>query len=383
LTGAGTSPNPVALSWSASTDASGIAGYAIQRKLTTGSTYSVIASGVGSTSFVDSSATLAPDTGAPTASVVAPAAGSRVSGKMTFTAGATDAGTKTSYNYQVSAMDNSGNASPWSTAITVTYGTNTSGIAGVRFLVDGVDAVPELTASPYYISWNTANVSDGTHVLTVVVRDGAGNTTTSAPVSVTVENAPTAPNGLTGSGTTPIPITLTWTPSTDASGVAGYNVLRKLSTAAAYSVIASIEAVNTFSDSSAALLPDAAAPSATVGGVTAGSTVSGTVTFSATAYDLGTKTTYNYQVNAVDAAGNVSPASSPITVTYGTNTSGIASVRFLVDGVDAAPAVTASPYYIRWNTTTVADGTHSLTVIATDNAGNTTTSATVTVTVNN
>lgn len=383
LTGAGTSPSPITLSWSASTDASGIAGYTVQRRLSTASGYSAVASGVTGTGFADTTATLAPDIAAPVTSVAAPAANAAVTGKVSFQAGATDTGTKTYYIYQVNAVDNAGNVSSWSAPVTVTYGTNTSGIAGVRFLVDGVDAAPEVTASPYYIVWNSATVTDGTHSLTVIARDAAGNTTTSAPVAVTVQNAPTTPTGLTGSGTAPGPVSLAWTPSTDSSGVAGYSVLRKLSTASTYTAIATGVSANAFADTTAALLPDTASPSASVSGITAGATLSGTVTFASSAYDIGSKTYYNYEVSAYDGAGNASPVSAPVTVIYGTNTSGLAGVRFLVDGVDVAPAVTASPYYVRWNTATVPNGSHSLAVIATDNAGNSVASAAVEVTVSN
>jgi fibronectin type 3 domain-containing protein len=383
LTGTGTSPSPVALSWSASTDANGVSGYNIQRKLSTAAGYSALASQLSGTSFTDSTATLSPDTAAPTASVYAPLAGAKVTGTVSFQASVADTGTKTSYNYQVAAVDKAGNTSPWSQGVTVTYGTNTSGLAGVRFQVDGVDAVPEVTISPYYISWNTAAVTDGTHILTVIARDSAGNKATSAPISVTVENAPSVPTSLAGSGTTPAAVRLSWTASTDASGVTGYQVFRKLSTASSYTLIASAVVATSFSDATVSLLPDKGAPSASVWGITSGSTVSGTVTFSSSVYDTGTTTTYYYQISAFDAAGNVSNPSPPIAVNYGTSTSGIANVRFLVDGVDAASPVTTSPYYIPWNTKTVANGSHTLTVVAKDVAGNTTTSAPVTVTVAN
>jgi hypothetical protein len=62
--------------------------------------------------------------------------------------------------------------------------------------------------APYTASWNTAAIANGTHSLTAVARDTAGNITTSAPRTVTVSNwAP--PPGLvaaytfeTGSGLT-------------------------------------------------------------------------------------------------------------------------------------------------------------------------------------
>jgi hypothetical protein len=70
------------------------------------------------------------------------------------------------------------------------------GVAGVQFKVDGSDIGPEDTVAPYTISWNTLPASNGSHVLTAVARDAAGNTATSSPVSVTVDNAagPTSPS---------------------------------------------------------------------------------------------------------------------------------------------------------------------------------------------
>jgi hypothetical protein len=54
-----------------------------------------------------------------------------------------------------------------------------------------------------------------------------------------------------------------------------------------------------------------------------------------------------------------------------------------VDGSAIGSEDTTSPYSVSWNTTTVADGSHSLTARARDVAGNQTTSAAVTVTVSN
>ena len=61
----------------------------------------------------------------------------------------------------------------------------------------------------------------------------------------------------------------------------------------------------------------------------------------------------------------------------------MAGVQFLVDGAALGAEDTSSPYGVSWNTTTAANGTHTLTARARDAAGNTTTSTAVTVTVNN
>ena len=61
------------------------------------------------------------------------------------------------------------------------------------------------------------------------------------------------------------------------------------------------------------------------------------------------------------------------------STSGIAAVDFYLDGTTKLATVTASPYQFRWNTRSASKGTHALTAVATDNAGNSATSAVVTV----
>jgi len=98
---------------------------------------------------------------------------------------------------------------------TVTVAANASdnvGVAGVQFRLDGANLGAEDTSAPFSISWNTLGAANGTHTLTTIARDAAGNSTTSAAVTVTVSNAPppdttpptvslTAPsNGTTVSG---------------------------------------------------------------------------------------------------------------------------------------------------------------------------------------
>jgi hypothetical protein len=90
----------------------------------------------------------------PTVAVTAPAAGATVGGMVTVSAGSID-------DVQVAA---------------------------VQFAVDGVNLGSELTTAPYAVAWNTMTAVDGNHTLTAVARDGAGNVTTSAPISVVVSN---------------------------------------------------------------------------------------------------------------------------------------------------------------------------------------------------
>ncbi|MBI4611886.1 MAG: S8 family serine peptidase [Candidatus Rokubacteria bacterium] len=96
------------------------------------------------------------DTTPPSVAITAPPDGSTVSGTVTVAASASD----------------------------------DVGVVGVQFLLDGAPLGAEDTTAPYAIPWDTTTTTDGPHTLAAVARDAAGNRTTSAPVSVTVANAP-------------------------------------------------------------------------------------------------------------------------------------------------------------------------------------------------
>ncbi|HEX6667758.1 MAG TPA: LamG-like jellyroll fold domain-containing protein [Solirubrobacterales bacterium] len=174
----------VTLGWDTSTDNVGVTGYEVYRSTTAGFTPSLanrIAT-PGGTSYVDTvaagtyfyrvkaadlignlsnasaeaSGTATADTNAPTGvAVTAPAAGN-VSGTVTLKASASD----------------------------------DVGVAGVQFLIDGGAFGAEDTSAPYEIPWPSTGVANGTHKISARARDAANNTTTSADVSVTVNNAP-------------------------------------------------------------------------------------------------------------------------------------------------------------------------------------------------
>ena len=186
------------------------------------------------------------DTTPPTVSITSPMAGAFVAGAVSIAA---------------TASDNSGT------------------VADVQFLVDGVPVGGPDTSAPFSAAWASGGSSNGAHVLTARATDAAGNQATSAPVSVTVDNAP---------------------------------------------------------------------PSASISSPSGG-TVSGTIALTGNASDSG----------------------------------GIANVQFRVGGVAIGAADTTAPYGVSWTTSSVANGPHVLTAVATDLAGNQTTSAGVTVTVSN
>jgi len=102
-----------------------------------------------------------PDTTPPTVSITSPSDGETISGTVALRA---------------SAADN-------------------VGVAGVQFRIDGANFGAEDTSAPYSVSWNTTSASNGSHTITAVARDTAGNRSpVSAPVTVTVaNNAPPPP----------------------------------------------------------------------------------------------------------------------------------------------------------------------------------------------
>ncbi len=74
-----------------------------------------------------------------------------------------------------------------------------------------------------------------------------------------------------------------------------------------------------------------------------------------------------------------------VTATATANGSGatISNVQFKLDGSNLGGLDTTSPYSASWNTTSASNGTHTLTAVATDSVGLTTTATSITVTVNN
>ena len=62
------------------------------------------------------------------------------------------------------------------------------GVAGVQFQLDGANLGAELTQAPFSMSWDASTTANGSHTLTAVARDAAGNKATSTPVAITVMN---------------------------------------------------------------------------------------------------------------------------------------------------------------------------------------------------
>ena len=193
------------------------------------------------------------DTVEPTVSLTAPSSGATVSG--------------TSVSVSANASDN-------------------VGVVGVQFKLDGANIGSEDTTAPYTVTWNTTGTPNGSHALTAVARDAAGNQKDSSALTVNVSNS---------SGDTTQPTVSLTAPSSGAS-------------------------------------------------------VSGSsVTISANASD------------------NV----------------GVVGVQFKLDGANIGSEDTSAPYTVIWNTTATPNGSHALTAVARDVAGNQGVSSAVGVTVSN
>src|SRR5207244_13120283 len=140
-------------------------------------------------------------------------------------------------------------------------------VTGVQFKLDGANLGAEDTSAPYAISWDTTATGNGSHTLIAVARDLLGLQWTSDPLTVTVSNGPP---------------------------------------------------------------PDTTPPTVSIPSPSSGSTVSGTITVTASASD------------------NV----------------GVTGVQFLLDGSNLAAEDTSSPYSVSWRTTAASNGSHTPTARA-------------------
>ena len=294
--------------------------------------------------IVEIKALNAPDVTPPTVSMTAPANGATVSGKTV--------------------------------AVSATASDNVA-VTSVQFKLDGVNLGAADTATPYTFTWDSTTASNGSHVLTAVASDGAGNTTTATSVTVTVSNDTTAPTVSMTAPAAGSTVSATVTVSADASdnvGVAGVQFkldganLGAEVTAAPYNVSWNTTTTANGSHSLTAVARDAAGNTAT--SVAVAVTVSNVDATPPTV-------AITAPVNGATVAGS----SVAVSATASDNIA-VVGVQFQLDGVNLGAEDTAAPYSISWNTGTVANGVHSLAAIARDGAGNTATSA-VTVTVNN
>jgi chitodextrinase len=264
LTGAATGSTGANLSWSASTDNVGVTAYILLRN-------GVQIATPAATSFADTGLSAA-----------------------------------TTYSYTVAARDVAGNISPNSTSVSVTTAsaadttppstptgltgaaagstaanlswsasTDNVGVTGYIVRRNGVQVATPATSSFADTGLSAAT----TYSYTVAARDAVGNISPySTSVSVTTASVadttpPSTPTGLTGAAAGSTAANLSWSASTDNVGVTGYIVRRN-------GVQVATPATTSFADTG-----------------------------------LSAATTYSYTVAARDAAGNISPYSTSVSVT--------------------------------------------------------------------
>jgi hypothetical protein len=151
-----------------------------------------------------------------------------------------------------------------STSATISFHSTGGGSA----FTCGLDGAPaSACASPVTLS----GLTSGPHSLTVT---GAGATPATANWTVDT-SPPTTPTGLAATATSPTRVDLTWAPSTDDSGVTGYDIYRNGTL-----LITTSGTGTTYADTTVAA-----------------------------------STTYQYTVDARDGAGNASQRSAPASVT--------------------------------------------------------------------
>src|SRR5271154_646127 len=252
---------------------------------------------------------------------------------------------------------------------TATFTVVASGTAPLTYQWQQNGAAISGATGTSYTTPATTTANSGSKFV-VVVTNSTGSATSNA-ATLTVNPAVTAPSITTQPASQSVTAGLSATFTVAASGTApltyqwqknGTTV--STGTASSYTTPATTTADNgsTFvvvvtnsagnATSSAATLtvtPDTTPPTVSITSPASGATVSGTITVNASASD------------------NVA----------------VANVQLQVDGANSGAADTSSPYNFPLNTTTLSNGSHSLTTVATDTSGNKTTSAAIPITVSN
>jgi len=282
------------------------------------------------------------DTTAPTVNITAPAAGAQVTGMVAVTAAASD----------------------------------DVGVTSVTFLVDAT-AIGTDTSSPYSASWNSGAVAAGSHTLRAEARDAAGNVGTSATMTVMVGAAPdtTAPTVSITSPAGGAQVTGTVGISATASDDVGVTSVTFLVDA----TIISSDTVPPFSAS-----------------WNSGAVAAGSHTLRAEARDAAGNVGTSATVTVTTVAANRPPSvtmtapvsgssyQSPATLTLtanATDTDGSVTRVDFYAGATNIGSDTASPFSITWTVSTA--GSYSFSATAVDNAGASTASGAVSVTVTN
>ena len=291
------------------------------------------------------------DTTSPSVGLTSPAAGATISGSVSVSADASD----------------------------------NVAVVGVQFKVDGANLGAEDTSAPYSSNWTTSSVANGSHTVTALARDAAGNTSSSQR-SVTVSNTSTSPPPPAGDTTAPT-VALT-------SPAAGATVSGAVSIAANASDNVGVVGVQFKIDGGNLGAEDTTAPYAV--SWSSGNVPNGTHNVTAVARDASGNTSSsqrnvtvsNTSTSPPPPAGDTTAPTVALTspaagatvsgaVSVAANASdnvGVVGVQFKIDGGNLGAEDTTAPYSVSWSSGNVPNGTHNVTAVARDASGNTSSS---------
>jgi len=322
LVSSGVAATSFTLGWTSSTDNVGVTGYIIYKggtQVGTSTTTSYVVTG------------LAPCT-AYSMTVKAKDAAGNLSAASS-TASVTTAGDTTAPSVPSALASSAVTA----TSFSLSWAASSDNVAVTGYIVyKGGVQIGTPTTTAFAVTGLTGSTA---YSMTVKAKDAAGNlSAASSPLSVTTSAAPdtTAPSVPTGLGKTAViatGFTLTWTASTDNVAVTGYDIYK--------------------------------------GGSLTGS--AGTNSYAVTG--LVPLTAYSMTVKAKDVAGNISAASSPLSVTTAADTTAPSAPSGLVSG-----ATTATSISVSWSASTDDVGVTGYTIFVGGSQAGTSTATTYTVT---
>jgi hypothetical protein len=257
----------------------------------------------------------------------------------------------------------------------------TTGVSGVQFVLDGVNFGAEDIVSPYSIEMNA---NEGTHILSAKARDAAGNMATSSPVSFIVTAA--------GGGDTTAP-TATITSPADGSTLSGKNTISASSTDNV-----DVTGVMLLIDNVAIGAEDTLAPYDFLWDTTAATNGTHSLTVSSrdTSNNVTISSPVSVTVNNIPFADTTPPSVRLVAPQDGTAVAttttlsfdvtddiGVLGVSLFIDGIQVGVEKTNTPYDFLWNTSSYTNDSHIVYAKARDAAGNTATSTSASLTVNN
>ena len=258
----------------------------------------------------------------------------------------------------------------------VVTGQTTSGVAGYKVYSNGTQ-VATTTGTNYSVAGLTASTA---YSFTVSAYDTAGNSSaqsaaaTATTLAVADTTAPTVTSFAVPSASTSLTVSVNGLAATDNVGVTGYLINESATTPSATAVGWTSTAPASYAFTTAGSKTIYAWARDASGNVSASMSASVAVTLADT----------TAPVVALTAPANGLSVSGTVTITAtASDNIGVAGVQFKLDGANLGTEDNSSPYSISWDTTAASNGLHTLTAVARDSAGNTTTSGAVSVNVSN